>query len=157
MGQVKPESVIQVISAAVLVLAAAVPLGAQDDSQALLDRLRTHMTDVLKQQPNFTCLETVERASRGVREDLFRVRDILRLEVALVNRKEMFAFPGSKEFEENDLRTFVPTGMFGNGFFGLYAAAAFQDKRSEFTFRGESRQGQRRQWRYRGWFRCHGR
>jgi hypothetical protein len=140
---VEAEAVTRVIYTAALVFAAALPLGAQDGSQALLDRLRAHMTDVLKQQPNFTCLETVERAVRGVREDAFRVLDTLRLEVALVDRKEMFAFPGSKEFDDNGLRTFVPTGMFGNGYFGLFAAAALEYERTEMVFRGESQQGQR--------------
>ncbi len=84
----------QVIPIALLVSAAVVPVGAQNDSQELLDRLRTHMTEVLKQQPNFTCLETVERSIRGVREGRFRVLDRVRLEVALVDRKEIFAFPG---------------------------------------------------------------
>jgi hypothetical protein len=142
-GRAEPASGIQIVSTVVLVLAAAVPLAAQDDSQATLDRLRTHMAGILQQQPDFTCLETVERAIRGQREDQFRLLNIVRLEVALVNHKEMFAFPGSNEFEDKDLRNFVLTGMFGNGYFGLYSAAAFEDKRTEFTFRGESRQNQR--------------
>jgi hypothetical protein len=122
---------------AVLVLAAAGPVwgqaGAPDGSPALLNRLRAHMAETLATQPNYTCVESIERASLGQREDVYRVRDVVRLEVALVDHKEMFAWPGSKEFEDASLRTFVPTGMFGNGYFGLYAGAVFEDPRTGFA------------------------
>ena len=121
---------------AAFLLLAALPLCGQEDAQALLDRVRSHMAGLLKKQPDFACLETIERANRSPREITFRPRDTVRLEVALVNGKEMFAFPGSKEFEDYDLRTFVPLGMFGNGYFGLYATAVFEDSRTEFQFRG---------------------
>jgi hypothetical protein len=137
----------QAISA-VVVLAASIPLAAQDGSQNSLSECVPHMTAVLKQQPNFTCLDTVERTIRGVREDLFRVRDTVRLEVALVNRKEMFAWPGSKEFDDASLRTFVPTGMFGNGYFAMYADAVIRGRRTELEFRGESQLDQRPVQRY---------
>jgi hypothetical protein len=136
------------ITSAVAALAASVSLAAQDGSQEPLDRLRAHMTEVLKQEPNFTCVETVERAILGVREDRFRVLDTVRLEVALVNRKEMFAWPGSKEFDDASLRTFVPTGMFGNGYFGMYADAVIRGRRTELEFRGESQVDQRPVLRY---------
>jgi hypothetical protein len=143
------------VISAVVALAASIPLaaqdgplGAQDRSQERLDRLRAHMTEVLKQQPNFTCLETVERAILGVREDRFRALDTVRLEVALVNRQEMFAWPGSKEFDDASLRTFVPTGMFGNGYFGMYADTVIRGRRTDLEFRGESQLDQRPVLRY---------
>jgi hypothetical protein len=153
----EPEAVIQVRSipimpGAVLVLAAAGPVwaqvAAQDNSPALLDRLRAHMAEMLATQPNYTCVETIERASLGQREDVYRVRDVVRLEVALVDHKEMFAWPGSKEFEDASLRTFVPTGMFGNGYFGMYADAIFRGTHTELKFRGESQLDQRTVLRY---------
>ena len=76
------------------------------------------MVEMLARQPNYTCLESVERSVRGGKDREYRTVDTVRLEVALVDNKEMFAWPGSKEFEDTDIRTFVPTGMFGNGDFG---------------------------------------
>jgi hypothetical protein len=115
----------------------------KDGSGALLARVRAHMVDTLARQPNYTCLETIERSIRIGKEKEFRLQDTLRLEVALVNGKEMFAWPGSKQFEDTDMRTFVPTGMFGNGDFGLYANAVFKDQATEFEYKGESKLGDR--------------
>src|SRR5580698_8518411 len=106
-------------------------------SRDLLDRVRRHMLDTLAQQPNYTCLETVQRSNRAGKEKEFRLLDTVRLEVALVNGKEMFAWPGSKQFEDADMRAFVPTGMFGNGDFGLYAKAVFGGQSTEFAYKGE--------------------
>src|SRR5512141_1279650 len=79
-----------------------------------LPRIREKMTAVLLRQPNYTCTETVER-TRQVGGNHSRIEDTLRLEVALVDGKEMFAWPGSKQFEDRDLDDLVGTGMFGNG------------------------------------------
>jgi hypothetical protein len=115
----------------------------KDGAAALLARVRAHMLDTLARQPNYTCLETVERSNRTGKEKEFRLQDTVRLEVALVNGKEMFAWPGSKQFEDTDLRAFVPTGMFGNGDFGLYANTVFGGRSTEFEFKGETKLGDR--------------
>jgi hypothetical protein len=118
-------------------LVAALPLAAQDPSaNALLDRVRRHMVETLAQQPNYTCLETIERSSRGAREKDFHLEDVVKVEVALVDRREMFAWPGSKVFEDSDLRNFVPTGMFGNGDFGAFAQEVFAGLSTKFQMQG---------------------
>ena len=95
------------------------------------------MTDVLLRQPNYTCTETVERTHQegGNRE---HVDDTLRLEVALVDGKELFAWPGSKQFEDRDLSDLVTTGMFGNGNFAIYARILFLTHAAVFEDRGET-------------------
>jgi hypothetical protein len=102
----------------------------------LLQRIREQMTGILLRQPDYTCTETVERTRQAVgsRE---RIEDTLRLEVALVDGKEMFAWPGSKEFEDHDLSELVSTGMFGNGNFAIYARILFLSNVAEFEDRGE--------------------
>src|SRR5690349_7792012 len=105
-----------------MLLAAAPLLPAQDAD--LFTRIREKMSDVLLRQPNYTCTETVERTSQTPAGRSI-VGDTLRLEVALVDGKEMFAWPGSKEFEDRKLRDLVPTGMFGNGNFAIYARILF--------------------------------
>ncbi len=95
------------------------------------------MLDLLLNQPNYTCLETVER-TRQAPGGGAQVDDTLRLEVALVDGKEMFAWPGAKQFEDKDIRDLVSTGMFGNGNYGIYARMLFSASGGpDFEYRGE--------------------
>src|SRR5690349_6693757 len=118
-----------------ILFAAALCMPAQDT--AFLSRVRAQMADVLLRQPNYTCTETVERTHQegGNRE---RVEDTLRLEVALVDGKELFAWPGSKQFEDRELGEIVTTGMFGNGNFAIYARILFLTNVAIFDDRGET-------------------
>ena len=93
------------------------------------------MTAFLLRQPNYTCTETVER-TRQVAGNHSRIEDTLRLEVALVDGKEMFAWPGSKQFEDRELDDLVATGMFGNGNFAIYARILFLSNLAVFENRG---------------------
>ncbi len=105
------------------------------------------MAGILQRQPDYTCTETVERTRQAVgsRE---RVEDTLRLEVALVDGKEMFAWPGSKQFEDRDLGDLISTGMFGNGNFAIYARILFLTNLAVFEDRGEAQLDGRPAWRY---------
>jgi hypothetical protein len=106
-------------------------------STDLLPRIRQKMTEVLLRQPNYTCTETVER-SRQASGSRAKIEDTLRLEVALVDGKEMFAWPGSKQFEDHKLEDLVTTGMFGNGNFAIYARILFLSNVAVFQDRGET-------------------
>ncbi len=101
----------------------------------LLSRVRAKMSEVLLRQPNYTCTETIERTRQPV-GSRSKIEDTLRLEVALVDGKEMFAWPGSRQFEDRDLKELVSTGMFGNGNFAIFSrilvltnAPAFGERR----------------------------
>ncbi|HLX44325.1 MAG TPA: hypothetical protein VKR43_12860 [Bryobacteraceae bacterium] len=102
----------------------------------LLAKIRQHMSESLQRQPNYTCVETVERSNRTGAARKFQLGDTLRLEVALVDGKEMFGWPGAKKFEDGDLRTIVPNGAIGNGNFALHARAIFQTSAATFDYRG---------------------
>src|SRR5262249_1195220 len=88
-----------------------------------LPKIRARTLNNLARQPNYACVETVERSQRAGSSRKFQVVDTIRLEVALVDGKEMFAWPGSKKFEDTDIRDLVSTGAFGNGNFALHAKA----------------------------------
>jgi len=103
----------------------------------LLGRIRAHMGEVLRHAPNYTCVETMERTRRIGPAHQFQMQDILRLEVALVDGKEMFAWPGSKKFESDDLRTLISGGAYGNGTFALFARAVFLTSAPTFVYRGD--------------------
>jgi hypothetical protein len=123
-----------------LLCAAALGIAAQTPSSedaSLLQRIRARMMETLASQPNYTCLETVERTRRNGASHNFELQDTLRVEVALVNGKEMFAWPGAKQFEDKDLRQFIPSGMFGTGDFALHAKIVFGTNLPTFE-RGES-------------------
>lgn len=98
------------------------------------------MTEVLLRQPNYTCTETVERSRQAVGSRA-KIEDTLRLEVALVDGKEMFAWPGSKQFEDHKLEDLVTTGMFGNGNFAIYARILFLSNVAVFQDRGATQLG----------------
>lgn len=124
-----------------LVLAATALAQAPHDSPEfppealLLARIRYQMTENLRRLPNYTCLETVERTRRP-KGGRAQVVDTLRLEVALVEGKEMFAWPGAKRFEDRDLRELVTTGTFGNGNFAIHARIVFESPVPTFVYRG---------------------
>jgi len=113
----------------------------------LLNRIREKMAQVLLRQPNYTCTETVERSQQVVGSHV-RIEDTLRLEVALVDGTEMFAWPGSKQFEDREVDKLISTGMFGNGNFAIYARILFLTNVPVFEDRGEAELGGRPAWRY---------
>jgi hypothetical protein len=102
-----------------------------------LQSIRTHMMQTLANQPNYTCLETVERSRRDKNARQYEPIDTLRVEVGLVNGKEMFGWPGSKQFEDRDIRELIPSGMFGTGDFALHARSVFGTNVPTFQPRGE--------------------
>jgi hypothetical protein len=95
------------------------------------------MEATLRRQPDYTCVQQVERSQRLAPRQRFELVDMLRLEVALVNGKELFAWPGSKKFEDTELRHMVSGGAIGNGDFALHARAVFMSNAPVFTFRGQ--------------------
>jgi hypothetical protein len=103
----------------------------------LLARIKLHMEENLKRLPNYTCVQTIERSRRLARSHRFELVDTLRLEVALVGNKELFAWPGAGKFEDREIREMVPGGAIGNGNFGLHAYSVFLSIAPTFTYAGE--------------------
>jgi hypothetical protein len=102
----------------------------------LLIRIRARAIDNLDHQPNYTCTETIERSHRPKATGKFQMIDTIRLEVGLVDGKEMFGWPGSTKFEDTEMRSFVKAGAIGNGSFALHARAVFSGEASRFTYKG---------------------
>jgi len=103
----------------------------------LLSRIKRHMEQVLTRQPNYTCMETIERSRRSGKSKRFQLMDALHLEVAVVEGKELFSWPGEREFKDRDLRELAPTGAIGNGSFALHARSVFMSGSPLITYRGE--------------------
>jgi hypothetical protein len=110
----------------------------------LLGRIQNVVSENLAHLPNFTCVETIERSQRTPRTKKYQLLDNVRLEVALVGGKELYAWPGAARFEERDLRDMVGGGAIGTGDFALHAKAIYLSGAAEFSYEGEEEiQGKR--------------
>lgn len=114
----------------------------------LLSRIRAHIADHLTKLPNYTCLQTIERSRRRAPSNRYELVDTIRLEVALVGNRELFAWPGAGEFEEKELREMVHGGATGTGNFALHAYSVFLSNAPTFTYAGEETRDKRRTFRF---------
>ena len=129
---------------ALWLLLCSVACGAQELSpeSVLLARIKVRMAENLRRLPNYTCLQTIERSARNAATQRYRPVDILRMEVALVGGKELFAWPGEQNFEEKELREIATSGAMGNGNFALHARSVFLSAVPTFKYTGrETREG----------------
>lgn len=113
-----------------------------------LARIKGAIKKHLDGMPNYTCLQTIERYRRlpNARSEI--LVDVLRLEVAYVSGRELFAWPGSTQFEESELREMVSTGAFSTGSFALHARAIFLGDGTTFSYGGEDMLDGKAAWRF---------
>src|SRR5207247_2136627 len=99
-----------------------------------LERVKAKMADNLRRLPNYTCSQTIERSKRRQPSSPSELVDTLRLEVALVDGKELFSLPGAAQFEEKEIREFASeAAAIGDGAFALQARSLFLTGSPEFT------------------------
>ncbi|MBY0504784.1 MAG: hypothetical protein K2X03_12795 [Bryobacteraceae bacterium] len=114
-----------------------------------MKQIRAKVNHDLNRLPNYTCTETIERSVQEPPSKHFVLQDLIRLEVALVDRAEIFAWPGSREFQSSHLRDLVPGGAIGNGSFALHAKSVFDGRAAAIERAGETKLGDRRVMEYR--------
>ncbi len=103
-----------------------------------LARLRLAGSTLFEKLPNFTCTLTVERSNRASASRKFNLIDNLRLEVALIDGKELYAWPGSKSFDDRDLADMVgDEGSIGSGDFAGHAKSILLSPHTKLKFEGE--------------------
>jgi len=119
-----------------------------DPETLLLAQIKVRMEENLLRQPDYTCLETIERSRRRPPARRYQLLDTVRLEVALVGGKELFSWPGAREFQDRDLRELVPTGTIGTGSFALHARSVFLSSWPRYRRVGEETLAGRRCHRY---------
>ena len=111
-----------VLSLSITVVAWAAPPGkepAEPCESELVSRAIQAVGGMLHRLPDYTCLETLERSERKAHGTKFRMIDHVRVEVAYVNGKELYAWPGSTKFDTMDLREVLwGKGAFSTGNFG---------------------------------------
>ncbi len=111
-------------------------------------RIRYQTARNLTRIPNYTCTQTIERSTRRARGRRFLLTDTLRLEVALVDGNELFAWPGAGKFEDKKISDIVGGGTIGNGSFALHARSVFMSGSPRFEFDGERQRDGRAVFRY---------
>jgi hypothetical protein len=101
----------------------------------------------IERLPNYTCLETIERSVRVPDKDKLLFRDRIHLDVAFIGANEMFAWPGSSQFEAGLIRELPQGGAIGNGGFGGWIGSLFGPSAPAFSYAGacmvEGRHGSR--------------
>ncbi|MGB9456324.1 MAG: hypothetical protein WCB12_09790 [Bryobacteraceae bacterium] len=100
------------------------------------EKIRQDMTTI----PNYTCLETIERARRTPPLD-FMPAGTVRLEVSMVAGKELFAKPGARSFEDRDVASLVPGGAIGTGMFATFARDLFVKGKGTLRYKREENLG----------------
>lgn len=117
--------------------------------QILFYKIKTKMEESLTRLPNYTCTETIERALRKPPARKFELQDVLRLEVALVNGRELFAWPGSENFDERPLDEIVNQGAIATGSFGLHARAIFMANQAQVLHEDDTTENGRKLYHFR--------
>lgn len=100
-----------------------------------LSRIRQQMRKNLSQLPDYTCTESIFRQERSGASAPFRLIDSLRVEVLHSDEKELFAWPGSKKFDER-LMAVVGSGLTSSGEFAIHARNIFIGD-AQTTYAGE--------------------
>lgn len=113
----------------------ACPLVCAGEPAALFERFLSRMRDNLKRLPDYACTQDIERFSRLSGDRPWTKLDMLRLEVALVGDRELYAPPGARRFQERPLEDAVTHGMTSTGQFGLLARHVFLASAARFTYR----------------------
>lgn len=122
------------ISLAITAGAAAGQAPGDEDRLARFEaKVRQDMTGI----PNYTCLEIIERAHRTPSSRGFKTVDTVRLEVSSVAGKELFAWPGSRQFEDRDVTALVPSGAIGTGMFSTFAQSLFAAGKATLQYHGK--------------------
>ncbi|MFB3825288.1 MAG: hypothetical protein ACE15B_00920 [Bryobacteraceae bacterium] len=106
------------------------------DPETLLPRIRAHMAANLAGLPNYTCGQNIERSVKPASGSRYQTRDTVRIEVAFVDGRELFAWPGAPKFEERPLDQMIGGGAIGTGAFAMHAEAVFRGNAAVFTYGG---------------------
>jgi hypothetical protein len=122
--------------------------GQTSPESATLDRIKTKVAQNLAALPNYTCTLTVRRSRQDPRTGKLEARDNVRLEVAMIEGKEQFGWPGDKRIDEPEVMSLVKTGAIGSGAFGLMTQNVFLSPAIGFAPEGEEEKAGRQSLKY---------
>jgi len=117
------------------------------DNASILARAHGVVGGMLSRLPNYTCQETLERSERDNHKKPFQMIDRIRLEVAFVDGKELYARAGSKRFDDSGLTALMSGhGAMGTGDFGAHLGVSYGNN-MPFTVAGKERWKEHEAWR----------
>jgi hypothetical protein len=102
----------------------------------LLGRVEIAVRHNVEHLPNYICTMAVDRSHRPTTSKVFQPVDKVRLEVAMVDNQELYAWPGSRDFKEQPIYNLLGDGMIGTGDFGLFIQTVFLSGTAKFQFAG---------------------
>ena len=144
-------------SCVVMLAAATAARTADPDPQELFRKVRAKVLDDISHVPRYTCVQTVNRVQYrpqyGVKPASCRamvarrqltspgylmVRDRLRLDAAVVDGAETFAWAGARRFETSHVDDLVTSGATGSGEFVSYLTSVFGPDTDSISWLGRS-------------------
>ena len=129
---------------AILALAVGAARGGDDQ----ISRIRARVAERTARIPNYTCLETIERRWYRGEHAASQVLDRLRIEVAVVEDREQFAWPGESGYESSELQEVLRRGVTKYGDFAGFLSGIFVTGAATYTLVGEQPANGRRAIRY---------
>lgn len=135
---------------ALFLAGAEIALPGQDLPQWVLDlaRIKRQARGNFEHLPNYVCHETVRRYQRSAHSSKFSDVDTLHFEVAVIDRKEMYAKAGGGHFDTTDLTDFASQGASSTGSFSIFVYNLFVNDTGLTTGWGQDAVGDRRALRY---------
>jgi len=119
-----------------------------DDPEAVLQRVRDKVAEHLSRLPNYTCHEKINRLVEPLNSSGFGQHDRVELEVAFVEKRELFARPGESHFQEHSISKLVTAGTIGSGVFGSHAESIFVGGAASFEYIGISKKDGHKTYKY---------
>lgn len=100
-----------------------------------LAKIKSTVEDNLDRLPNYTCTETIQRSERPRIDGQLKLMmaETIRLEVAVVDGKELFGWPGAAKIDESDLGKMMD-GSIGNGYFALFSQNVFSTPAATYQY-----------------------
>ncbi len=102
-----------------------------------LSAIRREVGKSLATLDNYTCVETIDREVRKNAQERFQRVDTLNVEVAVVKDRELYSWPGAKEFEDRDVAEIIGAGMISTGSFRSAIKSVLLDNVSTIKWHGE--------------------
>ncbi len=113
------------------------PKAPLDVATLMLARVRLAADLEFRRLPNCTCTMNVERSRRVGGRGRFELVDNLRLEVALVDGREAYSWPGARQFSDRELVDIVGGGAIGSGEFAGHARNVVLGGNVQLKYQGE--------------------
>ena len=101
-----------------------------------LSQIRREVGKSVATLDNYTCVETIDRATRRNSRQSFQHMDTVNVEVAVMNGRELFSTPGAKGFEDPDVRKLPGSGLISSGGFATAIKNVFLNNVSTIWFHG---------------------